>query len=64
MTKEKRMSEDELTALFSSKDMEYTKAPNNLMKMVNFLYSIGSVKSKPESWKELFFPEAHELSGS
>jgi len=64
MTKEKRMSEDELTALFSSKDMEYTKVPNNLMKMVNFLYSIGSVKSKPESWKELFFPEAHDLSGS
>ena len=64
MTKEKTLTEDDLFALFSTKDMEYTKVPNNVAKMVDFLHSIGSVKTKPASWKELFFPEAHGLPGS
>ena len=64
MTKEKRLSEDDLFALFNTKDMEYTKTPHNVAKMVDFLHSIGSVKTKPASWRDLFFPEAHELPGS
>ena len=64
MTKEKTLTEDDLFALFSTKDMEYTKVPNNVAKMVDFLHYIGSVKTKPASWKELFFPEAHGLPGS
>ena len=62
--KEKRLSEDDLFALFNTKDMEYTKTPHNVAKMVDFLHSIGSVKTKPASWRDLFFPEAHELPGS
>ena len=42
MTKEKRLSEDDLFALFNTKDMEYTKTPHNVAKMVDFLHSIGS----------------------
>jgi len=61
---EKRMTEDELTNLMSSPDMEYTKVPKNVGKMVQFMNSIGTVKNKPESWKELFFPEVHSLPGS
>jgi NitT/TauT family transport system substrate-binding protein len=64
MTKEKRLSEDDLFALFNTKDMEYTNTPHNVAKMVDFLHSIGSVKTKPASWRDLFFPEAHELPGS
>ena len=33
-------------------------------KLIDFLYRIGSVKNKADSWKDLFFPEAHELPGS
>jgi hypothetical protein len=62
-TKEKRMSEDDLFALFNT-SMEYTKTPHNVAKMVDFLHSIGSVKTKPASWRDLFFPEAHGLPGS
>jgi hypothetical protein len=56
MTKEKRLSEDDLFALFNTKDMEYTKTPHNVAKMVDFLHSIGSVKTKPASWRDLFSP--------
>jgi NitT/TauT family transport system substrate-binding protein len=34
------------------------------MKYVDFMYKVGSIKVKPASWKEMFFPSAHTLSGS
>jgi len=64
MTKEKRLTEDELTASFSSKDLEYTKVPSRMGRMLEFLHSIGSIKNKPASWKDLVFEEAHALPGS
>ncbi|MDX2158234.1 MAG: ABC transporter substrate-binding protein [Hyphomicrobiaceae bacterium] len=64
MTKEKRLTEDELTAVMNTKDLEYTKVPSRVMKMLDFLHGIGSLKSKPESWKDPFFPEVHALPGS
>jgi len=64
MTKEKKLTEDELTASFSGKDMEYTKVPSRLGKMVDFMYRTGSIKTKADSWKDLFFEEAHALPGS
>jgi NitT/TauT family transport system substrate-binding protein len=39
-------------------------APENTMKFANFMYSVGSVKDAPKSWKDMFFPEVHDLSGS
>lgn len=64
MTKERRLTDDDLYNLFMTPDMEYTKVPNNVGTLVAFLHSIGSVKTKPESWKDLFFPEVHGLPGS
>ena len=64
MSKEKRMNEDEVTALVSSPDLEFTKVPKQVAKMVNFMHAVGVVKSKPDSWKDMFFPEVHTLQGS
>ena len=64
MTKEKKLTEDELTESFSSKDMEYTKVPHRVGKLIDFMHRIGSVKNKADSWKDLFFEEAHGLPGS
>jgi NitT/TauT family transport system substrate-binding protein len=64
MTKEKTLTEDDLFKLITTGDMEYTKVPQRIGKMVDFLHSIGSVKTKASSWKDLFFPEAHALPGS
>lgn len=64
MAKEKRMNEDEMTALFSSPDMEYTRVPKQVTKMVSFMFDVGIVKSKPASWKDMFFPEIHGAQGS
>jgi NitT/TauT family transport system substrate-binding protein len=64
MTKEKKLTEDDLTASFSGKDIEFTKVPSRMGKMIDFLHRIGSVKNKPDSWKDLVFQEAHALPGS
>jgi NitT/TauT family transport system substrate-binding protein len=64
MSKEKQLTEDDLVKLFSSPDMEYTKVPNKIGDIVAFMNKVGIVRTKPESWKDLFFPEVHGLKGS
>ena len=39
-------------------------APENTMKFAAFMHSVGSLKEAPKSWKDLFFPEVHDLHGS
>lgn len=64
MSKEKRLTESDLVKLFSTPDMEYTKVPNSVGKIIGFMHRIGSVRTKPDTWKDLFFAEAHGLAGS
>jgi NitT/TauT family transport system substrate-binding protein len=64
MTKEKQLTEDDLIKLFNSPDMEYTKVPKQVLKVATFMNSVGIVKTKPDSWKDMFFPEVHGLAGS
>jgi NitT/TauT family transport system substrate-binding protein len=44
--------------------VEYTLTPKNIMKFADFMYKVDSIKVKPSSWRDLFFPEAHGLPGS
>lgn len=50
--------------MLSDPDNEFTLTPQATMRYAEFLHQIGSIKVKPASWKDLFFPEAHHLSGS
>jgi NitT/TauT family transport system substrate-binding protein len=34
------------------------------MKYVDFMVKTGLIKSRPDSWKDLFFPNAQSLPGS
>jgi len=42
----------------------YTTTPQNVMKYVDFMARTGTIKVKPDSWKDLFFPNVHGLAGS
>ena len=44
--------------------VEFTTTPHRIGTYVDFMYKIGALKLKPQSWKELFFPEAQSLAGS
>ena len=63
MTKEKKLSEDDVVALISVSGFDFTKEPKKTFKFAEFMHRIGSLKSKPESWKDLYFAEAHGLPG-
>jgi NitT/TauT family transport system substrate-binding protein len=45
-------------------EIQYTLTPLNTMKYAEFMHRVGAIKEQPESWKDYFFPEAHELEGS
>jgi NitT/TauT family transport system substrate-binding protein len=45
-------------------DAQYSVAPNAVMKFATFMARIGTLKEAPKGWKEIFFPDAHRLSGS
>src|SRR5437764_3221884 len=64
MTKEKRSTLDEMEKMVSDPDVDYTTTPINVMKFVEFMNLAGTVKKKPISWKDLFFPIAYARSGS
>lgn len=64
LSKEKRLTVDELVAGMNSKDMDYTMVPANVSKMLAFMHQVGLIKTKAESWKDLYLPEAHNLPGT
>ena len=55
---------DDIVQMLNDPAIVYTTTPNNVMKYVDFMYKVGSIKVKPASWKEMFFPNAHNLAGS
>jgi NitT/TauT family transport system substrate-binding protein len=57
-------SVDDIAKLLNDPGIRYTTTPENVMKYVNFMLKTGSIKVKPDSWKDLFFPNAHNLQGS
>jgi NitT/TauT family transport system substrate-binding protein len=44
--------------------IKFTTTPENVMKYAEFMRGIGSIKNRPASWKDLFFPEIHGAPGS
>ena len=64
-----RISKDKDTlanilAMLNDPAIVYTTTPQNVMKYVDFMNKIGSIKVKPDSWKDLFFPNIHGAAGS
>jgi NitT/TauT family transport system substrate-binding protein len=57
-------SVQEIVDVLSDPHIRFTTTPENIMKYADFMHSIGSIKNRPASWKELFFPEVHAAPGS
>jgi NitT/TauT family transport system substrate-binding protein len=64
-----RMSKDkaslkEIEDMLNDPAIVFTTTPQNVMKYVAFMTKIGSIKNPPDSWKDMFFPNAQNLPGS
>lgn len=55
---------DDIVKMMNDPQIVYTTTPQSVMKYVGFMGKIGSIKVKPESWKDMFFPNVHALPGS
>jgi NitT/TauT family transport system substrate-binding protein len=64
LTSDKKNSADEMVAMITDPDIDYTTAPANMMTYVSFMHKVGRMKRLPTSWKEMFFVEAHDLNGT
>jgi sulfonate transport system substrate-binding protein len=42
----------------------FTTTPRNVQKYADFMFDAGYIKTRPDSWKDLYFPEIHDQPGS
>jgi len=59
-----KSSVESIEKMLNDPEIVYTTTPQNVMKYVDFMYKIGSIKVKADSWKDLFFPNIHSAPGS
>jgi NitT/TauT family transport system substrate-binding protein len=55
---------EKVAAIATGKDVRWTMAPESTVKYAEFMHAVGTIKVKPASWKDVFFPEVHGLPGS
>ncbi len=59
-----KLSQAFIDKILADPDNVFTTTPQSVMKYVDFMHKVGSIKEKPASWKDLFFPEVHGKQGS
>ena len=55
---------DELTELVTDPGSKFAMTPDHVTAFADFMLKLGLTKTRPESWKDLFFPEVHDQPGS
>jgi NitT/TauT family transport system substrate-binding protein len=55
---------DKILAIMNDPQVRYTMAPERVLPYAQFMHQVGTLKNKPTSWKDMFFPDIHDLSGS
>ncbi|MDB5809694.1 MAG: hypothetical protein JWN94_1816 [Betaproteobacteria bacterium] len=45
-------------------NIQFTTTPRNVQKYADFMFDAGYIKTRAASWKDLYFPEIHDLPGS
>lgn len=59
-----RISIKELVEILEMPSSVYKLAPSGVKAYADFMHKIGRIKTQPASWKDLFFPSAHNLAGN
>jgi len=61
--KDTKNTPEDIYAMINAADYAYTLTPQKVGKTADFMFKIGAIKTKPASWKDLFFPEVQNLPG-
>jgi len=57
-------SPEEILKILGDPNSTFSTTPNGTMKYADFMSRVGTIKVKPASWKDLFFPLIYSASGS
>jgi len=60
---EKEISVEDFTDIIGDPDVAFTVAPAGVGRLADFMARIKRIKHHPDSWKDLFFPEAQATPG-
>jgi NitT/TauT family transport system substrate-binding protein len=63
VSKEK-MHLEELTKILTAPDYIFGKTPLGIGAAMETMYKAGILKTRPQSWKDMYFPEAQQLQGN
>lgn len=58
-----KIDQAELATMLRAPGTTFTLTPQNTMTYATFMADTGIIKTRAESWKDLFFPELHALPG-
>lgn len=64
MSNEAKATSDDIVRVLANPQIRFTLTPQNTARFAAFKADKGLVSAKPDSWKDLFFPEVHALPGS
>jgi NitT/TauT family transport system substrate-binding protein len=59
-----KLSVEKVAEIASGPQVKWTMVPESTMKYAEFMHAVGSIKTMPSGWKDLFFAEVHGLPGS
>jgi NitT/TauT family transport system substrate-binding protein len=59
-----KLAPEFVAGIIGGKDVTWTQTPQANMTFARFMHQVGSIRTSPESWKDLYFPEIHDLPGS
>ena len=55
---------EDILAIMQNPLITFENAPQRILPFAQFMNDIGTLKNRPQSWKELFFENIHNLNGS
>lgn len=64
MAPNQEVSVEDLSDMVGDPDAVYTPEPAGVARLAEFMFKIKRISHRPESWKELFFPDVHPLPGN
>lgn len=55
---------DEMAAVLRDPAIKFTTTPENVLKYAEFMQGLGTLRTRPAAWTDVFFPEIHSKPGS
>ena len=59
-----RLAPERVAGMIQRPENQWTTTPTKIMDFAAYMHAAGAIAQRPESWRELFFPEVHGLPGS